>query len=183
VRLHSLNEEIPLTAAPGFRKRNYQISDPYLNFWFRFVVPNRIDIEAGRNDAVLNRVQGSFSEYCGTMFEILATDLIRQGTLMEGKQFSAIGRWWHRETEIDCIALNETTHEIVFCECKWQMMSKREALGVLHRLETKAQEFRWHHDDRKEEFCLIAKGIEGKEELRAQGYLAIDLSGFFGAGP
>lgn len=182
VRLHILTEEVPLTASPSFRRRLYRIGDPYLNFWFRMVAPNRIDIEAGRSDAVLHRVMAEFPAYCGPMFEVLVTDLIRAGVLLSGRQFSAIGRWWHRETEIDCVALNDTTGEIVFCECKWQALTQREGAGVLHRLERNAQEFRWRQSDRAEAYCLIGKEIAGKEALRKEGYYVFDLGDFPGAG-
>ncbi len=182
VRLHILKEEIPLTASPKFRKRHYRITDPYLNFWFRMVAPNRIDIEAGRSDAVLHRVREEFPAYCGPMFEVLATDLVRAGDLLSGRQFSAIGRWWHRETGIDCIALNDATGEVVFCECKWQSLTQKEGAGALHRLEKNALEFRWRQPDRTEEYCLIAKKVAGKKFLRDKGYYVFDLDDFPGVG-
>jgi len=146
------------------------------------VAPNRIDIEAGRSDAVLHRVMAEFPPYCGSMFEVLATDLIRAGVLLSGRQFSAIGRWWHQETGIDCVALNDATGEVVFCECKWQSLTQKEGAGALHRMQKSAQEDRWNLSDRTEEYCLIEKEVAGKETLRQKGYHVYDLDDFFGPG-
>jgi len=175
VRLHILHEEVPVTAHTGFRKRNYRITDPYLHFWFRFVAPNRIDIEAQRDDAVMHRVMEGLPAYCGSMFEVLVQDLIRRGRILGDRHFTRIGRWWYKEAEIDCVALDDESHSIVFCECKWQGLSYREAREVLEDLRTKAQDVRWHNGDRKEEYCLVARKIAGKDRLKSDGFLTCDL--------
>ena len=175
VRLHILHEEIPVTEHAGFRKRHYRITDPYLNFWFRFVAPNRIDIEAQRNEAVMQRVMDALPVYCGSMFEILVEDLIRRGCIFSGRHFTRIGRWWYKEEEIDCIALDDESRSIIFCECKWQDLSYKEAREVLNALRMKAKEVRWHNEDRNEEFCLIARTIAGKSRLTSDGFLTYNL--------
>lgn len=37
---------------------------------------------------------------------------------------------------------------------------------------------RWNNDARKEYFGIVAKKVEGKEELRQRGYLVFDLDDF-----
>jgi hypothetical protein len=175
VRLHILHEEIPVMEQVNFRKRHYRITDPYLNFWFRFVAPNRIDIEAQRNDAVMQRVVDALPAYCGSMFEILVQDLIRRGCIFGDRHFTRIGRWWYKEEEIDCVALDEENLLVIFCECKWQDLSYRKAWEVLTDLRMKAKEVRWHNEDRNEEFCLIARTIAGKSRLTSEGFLTYDL--------
>ena len=175
VRLHILNEEIPVTEHAGFRKRHYRIIDPYFNFWFRFVAPNRIDIEAQRNDAVMERVMDTLPAYCGSMFEILVQDLIRRRCILGDRHFTRIGRWWYKEEEIDCVALDEESRSVLFCECKWQDMSYHEAREVLNALRTKANDVRWHNEDRNEEFCLVARTIAGKNRLIKDGFLTYEL--------
>jgi hypothetical protein len=39
----------------------------------------------------------------------------------------------------------------------------------------KAEDVRWHNGDRKEEFCLVARTIAGKDRLKSNGFLAYDL--------
>jgi len=52
------------------------------------------------------------------MFEVLVDELIRTKYVLKHFSFSEIGRWWHGGEEIDIIALNEATKDIVFAECK-----------------------------------------------------------------
>ncbi len=175
VRLHILQEEIPVTEHTGFRKRHYRITDPYLNFWFRFVAPYRIDIEAQRDEAVLQRVMEALPVYCGALFEVLVQDLIRRGVILKDRHFTRIGRWWYKETEIDCVALDDEHRHAVFCECKWQDLTHSDARTVLTNLRTKAREVRWHNEGRSEEFCLVARTIAGKDRLIRDGFRVWDL--------
>jgi len=43
-------------------------------------------------------------------------ELIKRGRL----SYVKVGNWWHKDSEIDVIALNAEKKEILFAECKWQ---------------------------------------------------------------
>jgi hypothetical protein len=174
-RLHILQEEIPVTASSKFKKRLYSISEPYFNFWFRYIYPNRIDLEANRNEEVLGMIKKDFPLYCGQMFEMLVKELILQKYLLGEFSFSRIGRWWHKDKEIDIIGLNEETNEIVFVECEWKDVSYEGAEHILSDLEDKTSFVRWNNETRKEHFGIVAKKVEGKEKLRQCEYLVFDL--------
>lgn len=174
-RLHIIHEEIPVTAHPGFRRRQYRITDPYINFWFRFIYPDRIDLEAGRVSSVLDRISGVFPRYCGELYEYLVHELIRNRFIITDRRFSKTGRWWHKGDEIDLVCLDEETGAILFCECKWSSLSEREARTILSALRLKAALVRWRNEERHESFCLFGKHIEGKEALSREGYLVYDL--------
>ncbi|MDD5188369.1 MAG: ATP-binding protein [Methanoregula sp.] len=175
-RLHIVRDEVPVTASASLRRRQYRIVDPYLMFWFRYIAPNRIDIEAGRSLAVEQRIQSTFPQYCGQMFERLTEECIRHRIILANRNFSAIGRWWYKESEIDCVCTNDSTHEVVFVECKWSHLKYKDALRVLLDLKTKAAEVLWHNKERTECYCLVGKIVEDKERLRKQGYLVYDLA-------
>jgi len=175
IRLHIVNDEIPVTASPRFRKRHYIIADPYLSFYYRYIIPNRIDLEAERSSEVLERIESTFSEYAGRMFEQLVLDLIRTKVLLDDLHLTTLGRWWFREQEIDIVGLDESAGRILFCECKWCNLTRAEAKRILSDLKKKSVEVRWRNDRRDEVFSLIGKRIEGKEELRVEGYRVYDL--------
>jgi AAA+ ATPase superfamily predicted ATPase len=177
-KLDIVHGEAPVTASRKFKKRHYNIVDPYFNFYFRFIYPNRIDLEALRHKEVLGAVKRQFPEYSGQMFERLAEELIRTKRIAEGISFTKIGRWWHKDREIDIVTLNEATKEIAFFECKWRDLSKTEALKIIRELEEKSRYVRWNGGARKEYFGVIAKRIEGKDTLRRDGYLAFDMRDF-----
>ncbi len=168
----------PVTASRKFKKRQYIIIDPYFNFYFRFIYIGRIDLEALRHKEVLKTVKRQFPEYSGRMFERLAEKLIRTKRLAREISFTKIGRWWHKDKEIDVAALNEDTKEIAFFECKWKDLSRGETLKIIEELKEKAGYVKWNNDERKEYFGVIAKRVEGRDALRRDGYLAFDLRDF-----
>jgi len=174
-RMHLINDEVPMTAHAGYRRRHYRLTDPYLRFWFRFVYPRRAETETGQSGEVLASIRGEIAPYCGEMFEQLALDLVRRGILFSGSSYSRLGRWWQKETEIDLVGLNEASGDALFCECKWSVLNRRQARGILAALREKASQVRWRNESRNERFALVAKSIEGKEDLREDGYLVCDL--------
>jgi len=101
-------------------------------------------------------------------------ELIRTKYVLKHFSFSEIGRWWHGGEEIDIIALNEATKDIVFAECKWQKLSQKEAKRVLFDLQEKANTLSGT-SKKKRIFCDICQKIEGKEALRKSGFLAWDM--------
>lgn len=176
--LHIIKEEIPVTASRKFKKRLYLISDPYFNFWFRYVYPNKIDLEAGRSEEITALIKNDFSDYAGHMFEVLVEDLIRTKYALNQFSFSEIGRWWHDGEEIDIIALNDASKDIVFVECKWQNLSHKDAKQVLFDLQEKSKHVEWNPGKRKEHFAVFAKKIEGKEHLRKKGFIIWDFEDY-----
>jgi len=176
-KLHIIKEEIPVTASEKFKRRLYFISDPYFNFWFRFVYPNKIDLEAGRNEEILFLIKKDFPEYSGHMFEFLVEEMIRNKHILDEFSFSKIGRWWHKDMEIDIVALNERTKEILFCECKWQ--NKKTDVSVLADLKEKAKYVIWNNESRKERFVVVSKSGFTKDAesfAKENGFLLFDLN-------
>ncbi|MEM2122832.1 MAG: ATP-binding protein, partial [Candidatus Bathyarchaeia archaeon] len=157
--LRLVREEIPITAPPKFKGRLYSLIDPYFNFWFRYVYTNRIDLEAHRQSEVLQRIKADFTNYSGYMFERLIEELLREGRLLRSFSWSQIGKWWHKDEEIDIVALNEQTKNILFVECKW---SDEVDAGSIVRWRSKTQIY-----------AVFAKSF--KEKFKEPGALLLDL--------
>lgn len=52
-RLHLVEREVPVTEDPASsRKGVWRLVDHYLAAWFRYIRPNRVELEAGRADRV-----------------------------------------------------------------------------------------------------------------------------------
>lgn len=148
---------------------------PHLAFWFRFVYPHRAETETGQSSEVLSLVREEIASYCGRIFELLCEDLVRSGILFSGSPPPRLGRWWHREAEIDLVGLDEEAKTALFCECTWSDLTTREARAVLVALQEKAAQVRWRNGERNERFALVAKQIQGKDALTREGYLVRDL--------
>jgi AAA+ ATPase superfamily predicted ATPase len=173
-RMHLITDEVPVTAHAGYRRRHYRLADPYLTFWFRFVYPRRAETETGQSGEVLASIREEIAPYSGEMFEQLTRDLVSRRILFDSA-YSRLGRWWQKEVEIDLVGLNEVSGDALFCECKWSALGSRRARGILAALEEKADMVRWRNASRNERFALVAKSIEGKGDLREDGYLVADL--------
>jgi hypothetical protein len=149
---------VPVTEDPlRFRKGVYSIEDNFLNFWFRFVLPNRSRIELRDTKDLLDSILVSMPDYASSAFEYIGMEFL-QGMGAAGRlpaQFSQWGRWWDRMNEIDIVALNSDTLDILFCECKWQKR-KIGADAVQHLLDT-APQVNWYNKNRKEHFAFISK--------------------------
>jgi len=60
------------------RKRGiYEINDQFFRFWFRFVYPNRSDLEIGLVDEVFSKISTQLNSYYGREFERLVIELVQ----------------------------------------------------------------------------------------------------------
>ena len=166
---------VPVTENPKSRLGKYYLNDNFLKFWFRYIYPNLSSIEEGIFD--INIVKEDYSNYLGGVFE----EVVRQFLIKERDRifgFSKIGKWWYKDKEIDIIALNDATKEILFVECKWQNLTCWQAKKILDDLSEKAKFVQWNSDSRKDYFGIVAKKIEGKEDLRGKGFVVFDTDDF-----
>ncbi|ASJ13531.1 hypothetical protein A3L14_06615 [Thermococcus thioreducens] len=90
--------------------------------------------------------------------------------------FTKIGRWWNKNEEIDLLAINEREKKALFVEVKWKELGEREARGILRDLERKAELVGL--DEWGKHYGLVAKGVDGKELLREDGWLVWNLEDF-----
>jgi len=178
-----VQERVPVTEKKRFKGRLYEIVDPYFNFWFRFVYPNKIDLEAHREDIIIENIKQEFRQYVAEMFEILIENLIRKRYLLRDLIFTKIGKQWGKIAnkpkgentyEIDLVGLNEKTKEILFGECKWK--EKVNPKKILEELVEKAQYVQWHNRERKESFAIFAKSFSKKiDEFEGKKVYCFDL--------
>ncbi|WP_188201555.1 ATP-binding protein [Thermococcus camini] len=173
--LHIVEERYPVGEPERRRNARYYLSDLYFTFWFRFVYPNRSQLF---DFGYIENFEEEYNCYLGLVFEKIAEQFLRELN-KAGKlpfRFTKIGRWWHRNEEIDLLALNEREKKALFVEVKWKDLSLREAKGVLRDLERKAR--LTGLEDGERFYGMVAKGIKGKEELRAEGWFVWDLADF-----
>ena len=122
------------------KKGLYQIVDPFLSFWFRYVHPHRGSLELGLADAVLaQRVRPTFDQFVGYAFEDAARGFVallaRAGALPFLPE--RIGAWWGRDGEIGVVAVSDAEGAMLVGECKWSVNPV--GLNVLVDLQRKAQ--------------------------------------------
>ncbi|VVB96227.1 Archaea bacterial proteins of uncharacterised function [uncultured archaeon] len=183
--LHELvnNYEIVIGEKPVIMSRardtKYFLLDNFFNFWFRFIYRNSRLLEINPERA-FELIMKEINSYFGKAFEKLAVEYLiemnRKGS--QDFEFMDIGRWWHRNEEIDIITLNKEKKEISFFECKWSSLDTKEAELIFAELKRKATLVKWHNARRKERYGIIAKDIRDKEKYRRMDYLIFDLRDF-----
>ena len=89
-----------------------------MQFYFNFVFPYHSELEIGNLKPSLHRINQSFVHLASKTYEDVACDILR-GHKRYLFDFFKIGRWWHKENEIDVIALDEFNKNILFAEVKW----------------------------------------------------------------
>lgn len=170
-----VKKEIPVTAKKS-KKTLYTIDDNFFEFNSLFFEPYRSDIEIEEKANLEESLRRNFNSYLGKKFEkLLRNEAIR---IMSPFPVSKVGKWWgfyrenelRKELEIDAVALNEETKEILFCECKWQ--GKVNADKIFEELKKKARYVDWNNNTRKEHYAIVAKNFS----KRTGHAICIDLN-------
>lgn len=108
----------PITSKENSRDLRYEITDPFLRFWFRFIYSSRSAVEMENFNYIKKIIERDFNTFSGIELESLFTAILR-----ESKQFNQIGSYWDKkgENEIDIIAINDMDKRILIVEVKRQL--------------------------------------------------------------
>ncbi|HMB55442.1 MAG TPA: ATP-binding protein [Thermoanaerobaculia bacterium] len=151
-RLWLVRKELPVTVRDPARSRQsfYRIVDPYLRFWFRFVLPAQgrlADAEGARR-----QLEGSVMPRLDEFVSAPAFEEVCQEWLRRETDAAAVGWWWGRvremrdtalrdvDRELDAVALDDAGDPIAIASCKWTAGPMPTA--ELRRLETLATHLR-----------------------------------------
>ncbi len=127
--------EVPVTEGLRSRKGRYYIADNFTSFWFRYIYPNLSAIEEGVFD--IGEVREDYPNYLGQIFEVVGRQLLIELS-KRGKlpfRLTKIGRWWHKNLEVDIVALNWRKRKALLVEVKWSRLSKRDISHIKAKLE------------------------------------------------
>lgn len=175
IEMYEMVERIvPVTEnAQKARRGIYSIKNPVIAFWFRYIHKNFTLFEGKNFDEIITFIKKDILSYEGRRFEGVASEFFIELNKNNKLQFKfvKIGRWWHKDKEIDLIALNDQTKEILFCECKWQ--DKVNAKKILAELKDKTKFVQWNNDTRKEHYAIFAKSF--KEKISGLDVMLFDL--------
>jgi len=169
IKLKILKKEFPITENRETRNAHYIFSDNYYMFWFRYVYPNKSMIEEDMQEGLLKKIKDDTNIYYALIFENVCHQFLMEQNPKLLQEFTKIGRWWHKDKEIDIVALNETKKEILFAECKWQANVNAE--NIFLELKEKAKHVDWNNNNREEHFAIFAKSFS----KRADGCFLFDF--------
>jgi len=172
MELHLVRRIIPITESFKSKKGLYFISDNLFDFWFRFVYPNIDKIERDEIDLIItHEIKPNLNQFIGKKFESVCEEIIPKLNFFD---FTKLGKWWHKDKEIDIVAINENTKKILFGECKWR--NKVNAEKICKELSEKSSYIRWYNKERKESFAIFAKDFSNRiEEFEERKVYCFDL--------
>ncbi len=179
-------KEVPVTEKMPERskKGRYFIKDNFFRFWFRYIYRNMSSYEIKNYAVIRDKINAGLNSFIGLGFEGVCKEVMLKLN-KEGKTpffFEKIGRQWGKFKgkdgknvyEIDLVAMNENTKEILFAECKWQ--DRVDAKNVLAELKEKAKYVEWNTGKRKEYYAVFAKSF--KEKKKEPNIILFDLKDF-----
>jgi AAA+ ATPase superfamily predicted ATPase len=112
--LRLVERRLPVTQPKAERGRSrrgrYSLSDPYFRFYFQFL------------EQVIEAVRRNLRAFVGvSAFEELAREWVQVQGKAGKLPFApdAIGSHWSSRVQVDVVAINWKTHEIMLGECKW----------------------------------------------------------------
>jgi len=155
--LRFVKKEIPITEKNPEKSKMgiYRIFDKYFTFWFKFIFPQRRWIEIGRKEVLLNYIKENLEHYVSTVYEdacIELCEVLMQKGLI---QYTQIGKWWLRDSEIDIVAIDEMNKTVWFGECKWS--NKKVGENIYHELVKKSELIQYFGKKQKNRYMLFSK--------------------------
>jgi AAA+ ATPase superfamily predicted ATPase len=116
--------EVPFGESPKSSKKSlYKIDDPFLHFYFTFLVPNKSRLEFDLTNDVWDEISAKFNHYLASVWEHLARKSVPD-IKIQGHRFNPAGRWWgpgsdRKSMEIDLIATSTDGKALLIGEAKW----------------------------------------------------------------
>lgn len=184
-----VRKEVPVTEPKQSKKCIYAVKDKFFKFWFRYIYPNLSDIEIGNISQIIENIKAELNTITGQTFEEVSIQFLIEMNRSNKLPFifGKIGKQWGRfkaETgkntyEIDIVALNEHTKDILFCECKWQ--NRKIDIDVLKDLKEKSGFVDWYSKERKEYYAVISKSgflKRAEEYAKLNNFILFSLEDF-----
>jgi AAA+ ATPase superfamily predicted ATPase len=158
--LQLIKKEVPVTEdrPEKSRKGLYLIIDPFLNFWFKYILPFKSEIESGNLNEVFKYIDKQFDLTVSFIYQDLCQDILKI-KLKNTFKFNRIGRWWDiidkKSIEIDLVAIDDENKNILFGEAKWS--KKKLGTNILNDLKEKSLFVKWEMTNRKEYYILFSR--------------------------
>jgi hypothetical protein len=104
VRRRIVDAATPLSARRS-RETRYSVADPHLRFWLPFLGPHLPEVERGRGDLTLTRVQAAWQAWRGRAIEPVIRESLRRLPQQLPTGTQAIGGYWTRSNhpEVDLV--------------------------------------------------------------------------------
>jgi len=142
-----VEQDLPFAAPPGKKNKRYTVADPYLRFWLRFIAPNIEEIDRGRSDLAIARIERDWKTFRGKAIEPIVRRSVERllidpdlAARLGGARY--IGSYWTRnnEVEVDLVGADaeQPTRVAFLGSIKWRTRSPFGRRDVLDLAEHRA---------------------------------------------
>ena len=142
--LYLVEKRVPVTETNPEKSRKglYFIRDLFIRFWFKFVFPNKGELEIGNLRYVVEKLQRNFIDnHVSFVYEEVCREIFLH-LCMSGRisfQPSLIGGYWNRTDEIDIVSIDREHKRLFAGECKYLKSDKPVGLEVYMNLLKKCE--------------------------------------------
>jgi AAA+ ATPase superfamily predicted ATPase len=144
IQLGYVRKEVPFGESIRSGKRTiYRLEDPFLQFWYRLVLPNLSLLEQDLIEEVYDVSRQKITMQTAEIWEDLARLSVSRMEIA-GKFWKPATRWWGKgvsgkQMEIDVVAESMDGGYILFGEAKWE--KKTNLKQVMEKLTKNAEDF------------------------------------------
>ncbi len=161
-------KEFPVTEEKKKRSKKgiYRIKDSFSLFYFYALRKVAGELQTGQLDSAIESLERMLNTFYAWKFESFVHEFLieisKRGKT--GFVIEKVGRWWGTTNakekganpiEIDVVALNENTREILFGEAEWK--NRKMDIRDYAQLKDKAKAVEWHSGIRKEHYALFSR--------------------------
>lgn len=123
-----IRKEVPFGESEKKTKKTlYQIADPFMEFYYTFIAPNKSLLAIGRSERVKSIIQTQLNDHIGRLWERLCQIAV-SGNNLYGHDWQMARRWWGKvmneegkpeQMEFDVVAESSDKKYLLVGECKW----------------------------------------------------------------
>ncbi len=182
--LGMVERRTPVLAGPGNRRGRYHVRDPFLRFYYRFIIPHRTAIERGELKRVTETIAADLRAFVGAhVFEELCREWVYyeadRGQL--GFLPEEVGSFWAQQrgqsVQLDIVAASRRDKQLFIGEAKWG--DKPVSRDVLIDLIKRSQRMPQVAEGWQTQYALFARAgftDATREEARTLNARLVDLS-------
>lgn len=116
----------PVLASPRGRRGRYHLCDPFMRFYYRFIVPHITSIERGMVRTAVRAISDDLRAFIGAyVFEDLCREWVRVEASRGNLGFTpeVVGAYWGRSrgqgVQLDVVAASRRDKQLFIAEAKW----------------------------------------------------------------
>lgn len=142
--LYLVEKRVPVTETNPEKSRKglYSIRDLFIRFWFKFIFPNKSELEMNNLRYVQEKLKRNFIDnHVSFVYEEVCREIFLHLCMSGQIEFhpSLIGGYWSRTEEIDIVAINRESKRLFAGECKYFKENKPVGLEVYMNLLKKCE--------------------------------------------